>query len=172
MQLHKLKKKNKLSGGSFEEHAIFSDVLLGIKHVIQSHLYEVQHKYEEQLKSYESEIHHRDVVIEDLRHRVHDLGGSSPDRIPGIGSNTGNGSTGSSGDIPFVVRNYFEFPSRIHFILIEIKIKYLNNLLPLYSVVIHWTQYLHHHRREPIANVMAASNPKRKNGIHRGSVIS
>lgn len=78
-------------------------MLLGIKHVIQSHLYDVQHKFEEQMKSFESEIHYRDFVIENLRRQIHDLGGESPDRITGFGSNTGNGSTGSSGDIPFVV---------------------------------------------------------------------
>lgn len=90
-------------GGSLEEHAIFSDVLLGIKHVIQSHLYDVQHKYDAQFKSFETEIRYRDLVIQDLRQRLRDMGDDSPDQMLGITSITGNGSTGSSGDIPFVV---------------------------------------------------------------------
>lgn len=103
--------ETKTLGGLFEEHAIFSDILLGIRHVIQSHLHDVQHRFDEQLKSYETEIQYRDTVIHDLRQRLHDLGDDLSDRLLGITSTAGNGSTGSSGDIPFVVsnRNQFDF---------------------------------------------------------------
>lgn len=104
-------KKNKL--GSFEEHELFNEVLFGIKTVIQAHLRDVQLRFEDQFKTLEFELCHRDAVIDQLKHRINELEGG--DISPILGSDerfrasprSGNGSTGSSGDIPFVVNNHF-----------------------------------------------------------------
>lgn len=95
--------------GSFEEHELFNEVLFGIKNVIQAHLRDVQLRFEDQFKTLEFELGHRDSVIDQLRHRIHELEGGelspviSPDGRLHATPKSGNGSTGSSGDIPFVV---------------------------------------------------------------------
>lgn len=97
--------------GSFEEHELFSEVLLGIKNVIQSHLRDVQNKFEDQFQSLDVEIRNRDVLIYQLQHRIQELENDHVSPINPIAatSGTGNGSTGSSGDIPFVVRKQTHF---------------------------------------------------------------
>lgn len=91
--------------GSFEEHELFSEVLIGIKNVIQSHLRDVQIKFEDQFQSLDVEIRNRDVLINQLQYRIQELenGHVSPPNQMAATSGTGNGSTGSSGDIAFVV---------------------------------------------------------------------
>lgn len=92
--------------GSFEKHDLFSEVLIGIKHVIQTHLLDVQSKFEDHFKSLDFEIHRRDQLIDQLQHRIQELenGHLSPTIAAMIAAaSAGNGSTGSSGDIPFVV---------------------------------------------------------------------
>lgn len=86
---------------------MFSEVLLGIKSVIQTHLLDVQCKFEGQFQSLGFEIRRRDVLIDQLQHRIYELenGHSSPIDAIAATSGTGNGSTGSSGDIAFVVRS-------------------------------------------------------------------
>lgn len=95
-----------MHSGSFEEHELFSEVLIGIKNVIHSHLRDVQIKFEDQFQSLDIEIRNRDVLINQLQHRIQELenGHISPCNPIAATSGTGNGSTGSSGDIPFVVR--------------------------------------------------------------------
>lgn len=96
--------------GSFEEHELFSEVLIGIKNVIQTHLRDVQLKFEDQFQSLDHEIRHRDVMIDQLQQRIQELenGHVSPLNVMfATTSSTGNGSTGSSGDIPFVVGTVF-----------------------------------------------------------------
>lgn len=99
--------------GSFEEHELFNDVLFGIKNVIHAHMRDIQLRYEDQFRTLEYELCHRDVVIAELRQRIHDLGGevSSPiltaDGRRYSTPKSGNGSSGSSGDIPFVVSSFF-----------------------------------------------------------------
>lgn len=95
--------------GSIEEHEFFGEVLLGIKHVIQIHLREVQVKFQDRFQTLEYEIKNRDHMIDQLQSRIHELEEGNPnpassptDEFLRAG---GNGSTGSSGDIPFVVRN-------------------------------------------------------------------
>lgn len=72
--------------------------------MIQTYLCDVQLRFEDQFKSLEYEIRHRDTLINHLQHRIQELedGHISPDGINAILAATGNGSTGSS-DIPFVV---------------------------------------------------------------------
>lgn len=85
---------------------MFSEVLLGIKSVIQTHLLDVQFKFEDHFQSLGQEIRNRDVMINQLQHRIQELenGHVSPTNNPmAATSGTGNGSTGSSSDIAFVV---------------------------------------------------------------------
>lgn len=87
---------------------MFSEVLIGIKNVISTHLRDVQLKFEDHFHSLDFEIRQRDVIIDQLQHRIQELenGHVSPTNlIFAATSGTGNGSTGSSGDIPFVVRD-------------------------------------------------------------------
>lgn len=84
---------------------MFSEVLIGIKNVIQTHLRDVQLKFEDHFLSLDVEIRNRDVLIDQLQHRIQELenGHVSPTMVA-VASGKGNGgSTGSSGDIPFVV---------------------------------------------------------------------
>lgn len=71
---------------------------------------DVQLKFEDHFQSLDFEIRHRDVLIDQLQQRIIELesGHVSPfNTIIAATSGTGNGSTGSSGDIPFVVREHF-----------------------------------------------------------------
>lgn len=109
-QFRFVNKRNFWNAGSFEEHEIFSEVLIGIKNVISSHLRDVQLKFEDHFQSLDFEIRQRDVMIDQLQHRILELenGHVSPSNvIIAATSGTGNGSTGSSGDIPFVVCEHY-----------------------------------------------------------------
>lgn len=75
--------------------------------MISSHLRDVQLKFEDHFQSLDYEIRQRDVMIDQLQHRILELenGHGSPTNVYiAATSGTGNGSTGSSGDIAFVVR--------------------------------------------------------------------
>lgn len=95
--------------GSIEEHEYFGEVLLGIKHVIQNHLREVQVKFQDRFLSLEMDVRQRDDVISQLQHRIQELerNPSTPtnqiDRISNAAGSSRSGSSGSSGDMPFVV---------------------------------------------------------------------
>lgn len=73
--------------------------------MIQTHLLDVQLKFEDHFQSLDQEIQNRDVLIYQLQHRIQELenGHISPINNVAATSGTGNGSTGSSGDIAFVV---------------------------------------------------------------------
>lgn len=74
--------------------------------MIQTHLLDVQFKFEDHFQSLGQEIRNRDVLINQLQHRIQELenGHISPVNNPvAASSGMGNGSTGSSGDIAFVV---------------------------------------------------------------------
>lgn len=91
--------------GSIEEHEYFGEVLIGIKHVIQNHLRDVQVKFQDRVIMLEAEIKHRDVVITQLQHRIIELEQNSLSPLSESQRLGGGGnSTGSSGEIPFVVR--------------------------------------------------------------------
>lgn len=74
--------------------------------MIQTHLFDVQLKFEDHFQSLDQEIRNRDTLINQLQHRIQELenGFGSPVNNPiAATSGTGNGSTGSSSDIAFVV---------------------------------------------------------------------
>lgn len=85
---------------------------MGIKNVIQSHLREVQTKFQDRFQTLDLEIKHRDLVISSLQYRIQELEEGIPNAIGSpnddairnvIAGGGGGGSTGSSGDIAFVV---------------------------------------------------------------------
>lgn len=79
-------------------------MLLGIKHVIQNHLRDVQVRFQDRVVMLEVEIKHRDMVISQLQNRILELEENSVVSPPMSESNRlGGDSTGSSGEIPFVV---------------------------------------------------------------------
>lgn len=130
---------------------MFSEVLLGIKSVIQTHLLDVQFKFEDHFQSLGQEIRNRDVMINQLQHRIQELenGHVSPTNNPmAATSGTGNGSTGSSSDIGFVVSMNGHFHN-----FIAIKLSFFIFDIRFSSAVIHWILYLHHHLRQAIVNV-------------------
>lgn len=82
---------------------------MGIKHVIQNHLREVQIKFQDRFQNLESDIRQRDDTINQLQRRIYEL----EEQCPSSHSNdqnkngSGAGSSPSSGDMAFVVRfNY------------------------------------------------------------------
>ena len=101
--------------GSIEEHEYFGEVLLGIKHVIQNHLREVQVKFQDRCLSLEMDVKERDIIITQLQRRIYELehsGSVESNKFNRCASSPGTGSTGSSGDMPFVVIfNWFLFIS-------------------------------------------------------------
>ncbi|XP_045518453.1 uncharacterized protein LOC123710503 isoform X2 [Pieris brassicae] len=73
--------QRKLLRASLEEQEYFGEVLLGIKQVIDGHLYEVQGKFQERFASLESEVRKRDEIICQLQNRIQELerlGSSAP----------------------------------------------------------------------------------------------
>lgn len=93
--------------GSIEEHEYFGEVLLGIKHVIQNHLREVQVKFQDRVVMLEVGIKQRDMVITQLQNRILELEEnsiSSPQVSESNRLGISGGSSGSSGEIPFVVK--------------------------------------------------------------------
>ncbi|XP_047511563.1 uncharacterized protein LOC125053968 isoform X3 [Pieris napi] len=65
--------QRKLLRASLEEQEYFGEVLLGIKQVIEGHLYEVQGKFQERFASLESEVRKRDEIICQLQNRIQEL---------------------------------------------------------------------------------------------------
>ncbi|XP_037024919.1 uncharacterized protein LOC119066502 isoform X2 [Bradysia coprophila] len=93
--------------GSIEEHEYFGEVLLGIKHVIQNHLREVQVKFQDRFLSLELDVRQRDEVITQLQHRIQELEenpSTHMHQMNRMGSAAASMKSGSSGsnDIPFV----------------------------------------------------------------------
>lgn len=93
--------------GSIEEQEYFGEVLIGIKHVIQNHLREVQVKFQDRFLSLEMDIRNRDDIINQLQQRIHELESTpsttlNTNQTNKIRSST-SASSSSSGEIPFVV---------------------------------------------------------------------
>ncbi|CAH2094024.1 unnamed protein product [Euphydryas editha] len=65
--------QRKLLRGSIEEQEYFGEVLFGIKKVIQSHLYDVQGKFQERFDTLENEVRKRDEIISQLQNRIQEL---------------------------------------------------------------------------------------------------
>lgn len=90
--------------GSIEEHEYFGEVLLGIKHVIQNHLREVQVKFQDRFLSLELDVRQRDEVITQLQHRIQELEENpSTQKINRMSSASLKSGSSGSIDIPFVV---------------------------------------------------------------------
>lgn len=64
---------------AIEDHEYFGEVLLGIKHVIQNHLREVQINFQDRFQVLESELRQRDAVIDHLQYRIREL-----ERVPSV----------------------------------------------------------------------------------------
>lgn len=79
---------------------------------MQNHFREVQVQFQDRFLSLELDVRQRDEVITQLQHRIHELeqNPSTPRKqVNKAGSTAGSlksGSSGSSGDIPFVVSHF------------------------------------------------------------------
>ncbi|KAL1380317.1 hypothetical protein pipiens_014297 [Culex pipiens pipiens] len=62
--------QRKIIKGSLEEHEFFGEVLLGIKQVIQTHMKEIQVKFQDKFFNLELEVKKRDDIISKLQHRI------------------------------------------------------------------------------------------------------
>ncbi|VVD00624.1 unnamed protein product [Leptidea sinapis] len=65
--------QRKLLRASFEEQEYFGEVLMGIRHVIEGHLHEVQGKFQDRFTSLENEVRKRDEIISQLQRRIQEL---------------------------------------------------------------------------------------------------
>ncbi|KAL7034469.1 hypothetical protein ACKWTF_007979 [Chironomus riparius] len=94
--------ERKLIKGSIEEQEYYSDILLGIKAVIQSHIKGLQDRFQDKYVSLELEVQRRDDVITELQSRLRDYESNS--RITPIRESERDlsGSTGSSAELPFM----------------------------------------------------------------------
>ncbi|XP_049280750.1 uncharacterized protein LOC125762567 isoform X4 [Anopheles funestus] len=114
--LSALASQRKLIKGSLEEQEFFGEVLLGIKQVIQTHMKEIQVKFQDEFFNLELEVKKRDDIISKLQNRILELEaeqqglvglqvqlppeqGDTPYRKSG---SSGSGSTGSSNELPFM----------------------------------------------------------------------
>lgn len=104
--------------GSLEEQEFFGEVLFGIKQVIQTHMKEIQVKFQDEFFNMELEVKKRDDIISKLQNRILELEGEQqqqqlqgeygrlqvqlPPEHRQSGS-SGSGSTGSSNELPFMV---------------------------------------------------------------------
>ncbi|XP_070491937.1 uncharacterized protein Cngl isoform X8 [Chironomus tepperi] len=87
---------------SIEEQEYYSDILLGIKAVIQSHIKGLQDRFQDKYVSLELEVQQRDSVITELQSRLRDYELNS--RMTPIRESERDisGSTGSSAELPFM----------------------------------------------------------------------
>ncbi|XP_053694534.1 uncharacterized protein LOC128742259 [Sabethes cyaneus] len=65
--------QRKIIKGSLEEQEFFGEVLLGIKQVIQTHMKEIQVKFQDKFFNLELEVKKRDDIISKLQNRIHEL---------------------------------------------------------------------------------------------------
>lgn len=72
---------------SIEDHEYFSEVLHGIKHVIQNHLREVQMSFQDRFLSLQMDVRQRDVVIDQLQHRIRELERLPASSVAGVSGN-------------------------------------------------------------------------------------
>ena len=87
-----------------DEHEYYSEVLMGIKQVIQCHLKDLQGKFQDRFEDLELEVSQRDRLIVQLQNRICELEGT--DRLTMTPINElehRSGSSGSSAEQPFMV---------------------------------------------------------------------
>jgi len=92
--------------GSTEEQEYYTDILLGIKQVIQCHLKELQGRFQDKFVNLEMEVRRRDEIINQLQCRLRSFeSGDGGDRMTPIKETDKDlsGSTGSSTELPFMV---------------------------------------------------------------------
>ncbi|XP_055644039.1 uncharacterized protein LOC129780113 isoform X3 [Toxorhynchites rutilus septentrionalis] len=70
--------QRKIIKGSLEEHEFFGEVLLGIKQVIQTHMKEIQVKFQDKFFNLELEVKKRDDIISKLQNRIQELEQDQP----------------------------------------------------------------------------------------------
>uniref|UniRef100_A0AAG5CXM0 Uncharacterized protein n=1 Tax=Anopheles atroparvus TaxID=41427 RepID=A0AAG5CXM0_ANOAO len=106
-----LANQRKLIKGSLEEQEFFGEVLLGIKQVIQTHMKEIQVKFQDEFFNLELEVKKRDDIISKLQNRILELEAEQHQGLVGLqvqlppeqgGQSSGSGSTGSSNELPFM----------------------------------------------------------------------
>ncbi|XP_050067929.1 uncharacterized protein LOC126556617 isoform X6 [Anopheles maculipalpis] len=113
--LSALANQRKLIKGSLEEQEFFGEVLLGIKQVIQTHMKEIQVKFQDEFFNLELEVKKRDDIISKLQNRILELEAEQQHhglvvQLPPEQGDTpyhksassGSGSTGSSNELPFM----------------------------------------------------------------------
>lgn len=91
--------------GSIEEHEYYTDILLGIKQMIQNHLKDLQGKFQDKIVNLEFEVQKRDLIINELEGRLKDTE-CDDDISPKEDEENvelSGGSTGSSNELPFMV---------------------------------------------------------------------
>ncbi|KAG5681433.1 hypothetical protein PVAND_010869 [Polypedilum vanderplanki] len=97
--------ERKLIKGSIEEQEYYTDILLGIKQVIQSHLKDLQGRFQDKFVTLEMEVRRRDELITQLQGRLREYETSNNYRMTPIKeSERGDmsGSTGSFDELPFM----------------------------------------------------------------------
>ncbi|XP_035783080.1 uncharacterized protein LOC118461631 isoform X7 [Anopheles albimanus] len=104
--------QRKLIRGSLEEQEFFGEVLFGIKQVIQTHMKEIQVKFQDEFFNLELEVKKRDDIISKLQNRILELEGEQQQEYGRLqvqlppehhqSGSSGSGSTGSSNELPFM----------------------------------------------------------------------
>ncbi|XP_021704984.1 uncharacterized protein LOC5563584 isoform X2 [Aedes aegypti] len=107
--------QRKIIKGSLEEQEFFGEVLLGIKQVIQTHMKEIQVKFQDKFFNLELEVKKRDDIISKLQNRIQELEHHDPQQLPegddgALRSmqtqqkqgSSGSGTSRSSDELPFM----------------------------------------------------------------------
>ncbi|CRK98983.1 CLUMA_CG012219, isoform A [Clunio marinus] len=85
---------------SIEEQEYYTDILLGIKQVIQCHLKDLQNRFQDKFVNLEMEVRRRDDIINQLQGRLREL--DPGDRMTPINERDYSGSADSSNELPFM----------------------------------------------------------------------
>ncbi|XP_062560647.1 uncharacterized protein LOC134224966 [Armigeres subalbatus] len=109
--------QRKIIKGSLEEQEFFGEVLLGIKQVIQTHMKEIQVKFQDKFFNLELEVKKRDDIISKLQNRIQELEQQDPQHAEGENGSlmemrsiqikpkqgsSGSGTSRSSDELPFM----------------------------------------------------------------------
>ncbi|XP_055539631.1 uncharacterized protein LOC129726683 isoform X3 [Wyeomyia smithii] len=104
--------QRKIIKGSLEEQEFFGEVLLGIKQVIQTHMKEIQVKFQDKFFNLELEVKKRDDIISKLQNRIHELEREQHELDDEDGDvlshqhrqsgSSGSGTSRSSDELPFM----------------------------------------------------------------------
>lgn len=89
------------NSGSIEEQEYYTDILMGIKQVIQCHLKDLQGRFQDKFVNLEMEVRRRDDIISQLQNRLREF--EPCDRMTPINEKD---LSGSSNEQPFMVNNF------------------------------------------------------------------